>query len=359
MAVTTVLSSLSVRDFAYSQLLTQLSQYNSKQLVSDQKLAVGDYQQKVNSAKRTSAEWEGLRQDLDKARTFLSSLVSRVRNIENYVNDATTQAYGARNASATVEVWGYKATFDSKIRQVNTTADSASQSPNIIGNTEVSSYSYTTDIYGATATLSHHTLGTGYTIEDSDGKTWKRDPTTQLYLERFNSDGSSTGTKIDISTGITLVSYTASTGAISFTTEAGTSNEATYSGTLTATGLGVLDSWVYEGLTTDAGRTQALDDLHDAKDEVEVYLARYEAALAEAQYYDLHASEAVSGLNAKVSSLTASQLLALQELETGNQYVNGLNQALVESYAAVQYEYSKMLGVESNQLVQALLNTTA
>lgn len=358
MAVTTVLSPINIRAFADAQLLLQMSRYNSRQLVSDQKLAIGDNEQKIGTAQRSIEQWQNLRGDLSDAEQYLAALVSKVTTLSSYVSDLNTTAYSARNASADIEKYGARYTFDSKLRQLNNVANNQSITPNIVGSQATSSFSYETDIYGATDTLDHQFLGSDYYIIDSGGKRWEVEKTNQLILQQRDTDWSLTGKKADLTTGIQLDSYDTSTKAISFTIQPGTSEELAVSGTLYTSGLEILNSWIYEGLTTTTGRTNALNDLHEAQAQVDVYLALYKAAQAKAGFHDDRAASAITGLSSKVDSLTASQLLALQEVENEGQFIDGINQSLVNARAALRVEYYNLLKTTNPDLTQALVDAT-
>lgn len=358
MGIPTVLSTITARDLSNSQLLLRMDRYNTRERVDAQDRILGQAEQKIGQAERDIAAWNGLRDDLEKAEDFLSSLVQRVESIQATVQRMTTTAYTARNQTETSSN-SYKYAFDAGLRSINSAAEDSGLTPNLIGSSDVSDYSYFTNLSGASVTLEPYFLGSDYYIIDSAGKKWIREAENQLVLERREADsGIRTGEQASLATGIRLDSFDPDSGAVAFTIRnTGTGDwDQSFSGTVYRAGLKVLDSWLYDGLTTTDGRTNALTDLHRAKSAVDVQLARYTGALEGAKFYDDRAAVSVSGLTAKVDSLTTQGLLALQEADSQQQFVNGLNRSLVEASTAVRRQYFKMFGTDefARNLVDAL-----
>jgi hypothetical protein len=358
MGIPTVLSTMTVRDLANTQLLLRMDRFNTRERVAEQDRITGTSQQEINGAQRQIDRWNALRDDLDEAKNYLRSLVSAVEAIRSAVQGMTTTAYSARNRDDRSGDT-YKFAFDAGLRSINVQAEDNGLRPNLLGSATVSDHSYETDLSGATVSLEAYFLGSDYYILDSDGRKWVREPENQLVLQRRDADtGVATGEQASLSTGIRLDSFDPDSGAVTFTirnTGTGEWDQA-FSGTVHRSGLRILDSWLYDGLATDTGRTNALDDLHAAKSVVDVQLAKYDGALAVAEFHDGRAKASANGLDAKVDSLTTRLLLDLQEADNARQFVNGLNRTQVEASTTVRREYLKMFGVDefTRNLVDAL-----
>lgn len=357
MALTTVLTTLSARDLANTQLLLQMDRYNTSQRAVDQTQAAGASDHAISGIKRQIDGWGDLRKDLLKTTQFLEGMVRKVESIRDTVGTMTTTAYSARNQS-TLSSGSYKFRFDAGVRSINSAADDNGLTPNLIGSAEVSDYKYYTDLSGDSQTVGHYALGTDYYIVDTGGKKWVREPEAQLVLQRRDADsGATTGEQASLSTGIRLDSYDRTTNEVTFTIQPGTSEEASFTGTLHASGLKVLDSWLYDSLTSSAGRSNALEDLHKATSVVKVQLAKYNGALAKADFHNENANTTMTGLASKIDALTTEQLLALQKTDTERQLVSGLNRAKVEASTAIRREYFKMF--ETNPFTRALVDVLA
>ncbi|MEO5337627.1 MAG: hypothetical protein H7841_12140 [Magnetospirillum sp. WYHS-4] len=359
MGITTVLSTVTVREMSNAQLLLQMGRYNVTRRLDDQAEVVGVASQKIDSATRESAQWESLRDDLAEVGRYIQAVVDQVGSIQTTVKKMTTTAYSARNQDS-ISSDTYKFSFDAGLRSVNSAAKDNSLVPNLLGSAPVSDYSYKTNLSGEYATLEPHFVGSDYYILDSDGKKWVREADYQLVLQRRDATtGAATGEQANLSTGIRLDSFDTSTGAVTFTLQDPTTGawDDSYSGTVYRSGLKILDSWLYDGLATTTGRSNALIDLHRARSAVDVQLAKYQAALSAATYHDERAREGIEGLTNKVDSLTAQQLLALQEVDTKSQFVNGLNRLAVQANTNVRLEYFRMF--EANTFTRNLVDALA
>jgi hypothetical protein len=100
--------------------------------------------------------------------------------------------------------------------------------------------------------------GSEFSITDGEGQSWRYDRSTGTLAE-FNSwPDSPTGVSYPASA-VSVGAFDSGTGAITLNTPGGP-----IGGTLTRYGQGVLDSFLYNGLASDADVTRALDDVNAA-----------------------------------------------------------------------------------------------
>ena len=100
--------------------------------------------------------------------------------------------------------------------------------------------------------------GSEFSITDSGGKTWRYDRSTGTLAQYDSWPDRPTGVSYAASD-VSVGAFDSTTGAITLNTSGGPID-----GTLTRYGQGVLDSFLYNGLTTDADAQRARDDVNAA-----------------------------------------------------------------------------------------------
>jgi len=337
----TVLSPISTQNVGYNTLILQVGSYNQLKLTTEQQAIANDFQQKVNSVNLESDKYVDLRTDLDSVVKYLTRHQNRVQTIRDKVNELITLNWKAQYWGDDVSRPAYARAFDAVLNSINDTAENTSDIQNLLGSSEVSSYSYYSTISGQTETVTRTFLGTDYSIVDSGGNTWKRDPDYSRMLKQYDSTGAETGKSASISGGLRLDSLSDTT--VNFTIMPDTSSEESFTGTLSRSGLQFLDAWLYGELATSDGWTRASTDLNHAKVTIDAHLPRFKAAVETAQFYYNKADTAISGFRTLVDDYTIAQAIELQEAESAYQAENALSYSAVSNTQSLRNEYTKLL----------------
>jgi hypothetical protein len=141
--------------------------------------------------------------------------------------------------------------------------------------------------------------GTDFSITDSDGDTWRYDRSTGTLAEYTSFPDTPSGVSY-ASSAVSVASYDSGTGAISLNTPGGAVD-----GTLTRYGQGVLDSFLYNGLATDADVARALADVEAAIGQFGSHKALIGGAAATLEGRLGQLNLRINGLDDKIQDLIA------------------------------------------------------
>ena len=350
----TILTPVKARDWAIFALQAQLLRFNALNVAQKQGGLNAGFQQKVNSINLDADKWLDIQEDIKDAVVFLDKVVKRLETIRGHLDDMLSTAFKARDGD-THSAWTYPIKFDVSLRGLIATAEDQGGNPNLLGSAQHRSFTYKSNDIGETETVSRSFLGSDYYITDSTGKIWTRDRSSFLLRQRDATTGAKTGEFAALTGGLRLDSLSGS--AITFTTAPDTTDSTTYTGTLSTSGLDVLDAWLYGNLESSADRQRAEDDLHSAKNTVDLHLARLRSALATARFYESQSNVKLSAFSDLIDDKTTAHLLELQEVEDGNAQRNSLNTLIINAHRANSALYKKMFsGTPADALSQTRIN---
>ncbi len=333
-----VLDKINPRSYASSLLLLQIQLSNQVNLARQQKAINASLTRDINSINLQAGKWGNLKSDLWDSVNFISEAITRAESMQSKLETMSLTAYSAKYGDA-ISSATYPIQFDVALRGINSQAIDSSKSPNLLGSNN-SDYTYVTNINGATDTVSRQFLGTDYTITDTGGNIWVRDRGS-FVLRQYDSSYTATGNYSALSGGIRLDSISGAT--VTFTINYNSTAAQQFTGTLATSGLGLLDAWLYEDLTTSAGRARALTDVQQAQAEVKANTARLNGKLAMAKYNLNRASIKVTvSLNA-IDATTKSHMLKLQEAQSASGQQNAINAMLVNGANNTRNEYLNLL----------------
>lgn len=353
----TVLTPVKAQDWAGTILQYQLQRYNAKKLAQTQARITSKLSQDVNSTNRIVSSWKNLKGGIDDAVRFLEGTVSRAESIRGKIDGMLSTAFNAQYGDA-ISSWTYPVQFDVGIRAINRTAIDSRASPNLLGSATQRDFSYKTDLNFGTDQVSRTFLGTDYYIIDSGGLKWTRDRDSNILRQRNATTGALTGQYAALSGGLRLDSISGT--AITFTTAPNTTSATAYSGTFYTSGTGILDAWLYEDLTTSAGRTRATTDLHSAKSFIDGQLGRLKGELALARYYSANGQVQVDSLRNLINGKTAAGILKLKEAEDKSNQQAYISDISVNGAQMLRNEYLKLFSVyKVGSLVKALIDVNA
>ncbi|MHA1599094.1 MAG: hypothetical protein ACTSV1_10260 [Alphaproteobacteria bacterium] len=359
----TVLSPYSIQQAGYNTLQLQLANYNGLKLAVEQGRIADGYQQKVNSVNLDANKYRDLSGDLDDVVAFLTRTANRAEQISKKLDDLRTLVWKARywgnNGDGGISYEGYSQAFDAIVRSINSTANSTSDSPNLLGSAQHSSFTYYSTVSGQQETVTRTFLGTDYEIVDSGSNTWKRVGEFSKLLTQYDSTGAETGKYAHISTGISRDSLSGST--VGWTISPDTTDAESFTGTITLSGLKIGDSWYYDGLSSSDGWDKAKEDLDYAIAWANGNAARLNGALASATFYRAKADTAISGYRNLIDDYTIAQALELQEAESTYNAKNDISVLSAANNQAVRDQYSKLLTSSSSisPIFRTLIDLTA
>ena len=113
---------------------------------------------------------------------------------------------------------------------------------------------------------------------------------------------------------------------------------------MTRDGLGVLDSFLYDGFATAAGRSRAFEDLRAAKTTIDRELARFEDALKSARLISGQRDLNLASFVSLFDSSTAASVIELQAADSVRAFQNNFNTKLVNGVETARNELGKVLG---------------
>ncbi len=351
-----VLDSINPRSYASTLLLLQLQLYNNINLARDQKAINASLTQEINSINLQADKWSSLKSDLWDSVNFISEAITRAESIQNKLEDISLTAYSAKDGDATSS-WTYPIEFDVKLRGINSQAIDSRKSPNLLGSNN-SDYTYITDVYGTTDTVSREFIGSDYTITDSGGNVWVRDRGSFVLRQFDATTYAETGNYAALTGGIRLDSISGT--SVTFTIDYNSTSAQQFTGTLSTSGLGLLDAWLYEDLTTSTGRDRALTDVQQAQAQVQAEVARLNGELAVAQYNLDRASLKVGVSLDAIDATTRTHMLKLQEAEAASGQQNALSAMIVNGSNNTRNEYFNLLKLSyGGGLARALIDILA
>ncbi|HIJ45842.1 MAG TPA: hypothetical protein HPP50_06770 [Rhodospirillaceae bacterium] len=294
-----VLSNITRGDMTSATLFSRLLEAQQRQAELKTRVASGRYQSKINSSKREVGKWRTVKDDIATASSQIhgnlgriKSMASRIENMILTVNKAGQPTEGTTNTD------GYSATFDSYLKGLAKEADSSGKPPNLLGKFEPS-LTYKTGLHGTTASVQGAYVGSDYYIIDSDGKRWALNREAK-HIKRYDDYPNDPTNKVGgFKDGLRLDSISGDN--IDFTIAPNTATPESFSGTLHRLGIGIMDSWYYDGLSTDAARDRAITDLKAAQQAVNLEVTRYEVAARMAKFYEDRATAEIKGLREEVN----------------------------------------------------------
>jgi len=190
--------------------------------------------------------------------------------VETHLNSAKTELNLILGSTSTEDRAKAATAFNGYLDSINSQVNSANQlvdgfnNVNLVGNTEGPNwntdtiYTPTSDSGAGFAVVEGAFLGVDFQVTDSGGLNWRLDKTDNTFYQ-FKNDGTGERTGQSVSAeGLTVDSYDASTGAVTY---GGTGS---LSGTITRAGLGVMESQYYSDFADDTAVQSAIDDINSA-----------------------------------------------------------------------------------------------
>lgn len=194
--------------------------------------------------------------------TLMATVMSKLTKIETALNEIKTRLLTLTAASTPAERAEAAALLDENIGNINNYAHTAGDyGKNPIGKPQNASFK-TADIIAASSSGATYVKGkfqgAEFSITDGSGRMWRMDRATNELVEYDAWPDQPTGTRYAAGD-VSVASYDETTGAVTLDTPGGQ-----VSGTLERFGVGMLDSFLYNGLADDAAVERALADVNNA-----------------------------------------------------------------------------------------------
>lgn len=355
--MSTVLDKLSPTSWRDATLFSRVQTSYEEKMKSRTEEVAGGYQQRINSINAEIDKWRSVQSDVGTATSDLSTVLGTVKSLKAKINSMITtvnQAMQHKNDSD-FNAAGYAASLDSYLKGLHSDVASGSGrgTPNMVSKTEPT-YTYIVDIYNSTTSVNGNYLGSDYHIEDSEGKWWvpNRDSNS---LERFDSYPDTTsGIAAPFDEGVTIDNLSGD--SVDFTVGGSTASPTSYSGTISRSGLEIMDSWYYDGLSTDEGRQRALDDLYAAKEAIDLEVKRYEGALSVAKFYEERANSNIKSGRNEANQELLSQAAAVKEVQDSLTREYQQASGRIARAMAVKTDYARMFAPFITSKMGRLLN---
>lgn len=297
-------------------------------------------------------------EDLNKIISFLSNVVDRIKLIRKLADNLTAEVTKSDQFGS-----GDNAVqFDITLAHLSQVAAKTADEPNLLNSSSSDDFVFLTTGDGRVVTLSGAALGTGFTITETttsigtDFATFGNNQTTISSDHEFRVlrqvdplkdafPSTLPANFASISRDVRLDSIDKfDPNTVTITVFPGTTAAKTFTGTVSREGLGILDSFLYDGFTTAAGRSRAFDDLRAAKASINAELARFEGALKSARLILGQRDLSLAGFVSLIDSSTAASVIELHAADSARSFKNNFNATLVNGAETARNELGKILG---------------
>lgn len=324
--------------------LNQTNALRTPQIIQQQNKIQSVLQRELNQVSDEQIKLADLQTSVEDALKFISDAISRADLIRSRLDNAIGVTLKA-NAGDANTFGALSSSFDSFVNAIISTAETG-PSPNLLSELPQSSLTFPTNTRGSTFTLAPKFLGTNYTItEDVSGDVFVRVDSTKTFRETSAVDGSFTGNFGAIFGGLRLDSFDESTNAIGFTTSPATAGAQSFTGTLSKTGIGVGNAFIYDNLESQAGRDRAVSDLQSAKISIDQQLVRFKSALAQAQLAGSKTNRRSNELLLETETLRANASVEIQIIAARAEALNQLNVNALQSQKAFRQALLNLIPV--------------
>jgi len=327
-----------------SIFLNQTNALNNPQIVSQQNRIQSNLQRDLNKVGVEQFTQTDLKRGAESALKFTDDAIGRINLIRTRIDSAIKIALQADEGDAT-SFASLATTFDTFVNQIIDTAETG-PSPNLLSELPQSSFKFATNTGGSTFTINPVFLGSGYTItEDVSGDQFVRINSTKTIEEVSGTTGSFTGVSAPIFGGVRLDSFDSATNAIGITLAPSTAGATSITGTLSKSGIGVGNAFIYDNLESQTGRDRAIADLQAAKVILDQQIIKFNAAQAQAQLVFNKAETQLSDLLDKTDVLTAVAELKVQAVAAQAEKLNELNVNRLQAQTAFRKELTNLIPV--------------
>lgn len=302
-----------------------------------------EYDTKVQKQNFEKERWTQHSKLIEDARDIISNNFTRLEGIystlDRMLNTINSVELSQNDPESSFRPDGYAATFDSQLKSIYQSADESRVGTNLL-NSDSRELDYPISFNGVLSKVVGADIRPSYYITDSDGKRWQVETDTKL-LRQYESypDSPTTPSKVASFNRVdSLVVNSISGDNVTFTTSANTASAETRTGTLTRSGLEILNSWLYGNFTSAEGRDRAREDIAAAKEAIFLEKARYEMVKTTLTY---HSDVATS----QIRNIRDETIKIQQE---GQRKVANVQDELVRKYKAAQSALAQKFSMKAS-----------
>jgi hypothetical protein len=360
----------SANDVLFQRIKTNANQ----RLVQAQKQINDIAKQRLDAINVLNERWISVKAQINLAQAYVSTGQDTVKKISDTVLQLRISAASAGEPNANVKKW--REDYDMQVNKLNIFADSGTSASNLVGSINRIDYApnkveYRNDLGAGVTFLRGTYAGSDFRIEANDGTVWVPDlgsDILQAYsglqgaaLKYTTTDGQTVGRATSTRNGLKLVDYNPQSKQITLhVTIVSTDPPVVVSGTLKTAGIGVMQSWFYNGLETAEDRKRALRDLSAAEINLTSVNADLQRSKTQIDLDQRRVMRAFEDLTRQSVKARDDQQTRLDEVKvkTAQQYI--AMQANLKNLQTVQANYVNVFGsLIRDPFAQALLNITA
>lgn len=326
-----------------SDTLAKAFQAHAEKQITKKQQEIADRSQvEIDAAQREMMRWMPLTDAITSAQSNVAEAQTRVQDLDKTL----FKMIGTLNEPEDGDWSKAAAKFDGMRSALNSAGNSRDRS-NLLGSVQRgNSYKANQIEYQVSpnpndqATVFGRYVGADFKITMSDGSFWM--PSSTQQIQRYSSFPNGTvGYPQSTASGAAGVDGTFSELSLSFSVGKVVQPQQSYTGNLQREGLGILQSWLYDGLTTASGRARALEDIEHARDILKNVASSLEAAMTQVTS-DL--TKVQSHIDEQQQAMTSASAAANEEVQT---YV-------AKAQAEVQAQLTAAINVGATPAVQMI-----
>ena len=352
-----------------SAILNKILQTATERYSALQQVITDSASQKTAAIDTQNEAWISVKAQINNAQAAVSSgqdSIKRVSDNLSSIRDSVGMSHE--------DVEYYAGKFDDMINAISNEADSGGTT-SLVGNINRVDYSgneieYRNNPSLATSTITGTYVATDYRIKVDDGSVWVPDPGTdtithytalQGEAKEIETAGITLTESTSTRTGLKLASYDPATNKITMEVTINPDDPPQIvTGTLQRTGLGLMPSWFYGGLATDADRQRAYRDIDAASVNLTAASGQLQLAANQVGGDQRRADAALDDLTQQSVKVNSDQLDQQQALQAKSSRELSALQTNLQSLASTQSNYLNLLGgAVEDPLSQSLIDIQA
>jgi hypothetical protein len=355
-----------------NSLMTQI-RANAEHRIAEAKAQIDDLAQQRNDAINVQNErWISVKAQVNNAEIAVQNGQEAAGRVESTLLEMRTSITNTGEPGEDPKFW--KEMFDGQVNKINIEADNGSPASNLVGNinrldNSPNQIEYRNDLGAGSTTLTGTYIGSDFRIEANDGTVWIPDLGSDI-LQAYSGGGEAqkytvAGKQIDKATstrnGLQLVSYNAQTKQITVSiTIVPDDPPIVVTGTLKKAGIGIMQSWFYNGFASEADRKRARTDVNAAEVNLVSAQADLQRSAVQTGIDQKRVNRALDDLTSQTGKVRTQQMEDTQELQvkTAQQYL--AMQSNLQNLTQVQNNYLQAFaGFIDDPFAQATLNLIA
>lgn len=287
------------------------------QITKQQQAMATGYESEMSGYRDEMLKWTPVTDSINNAKTKVDGAVNKVMTLAKTVTQMISKLEAA-NLSSTTDWKAVAQQLDILRTTINSTGN-GNGSDNLVGSVRrADTYTGNTLTYvsgpnGQQTTIQGSYLGTDYDIRLADNTFFRATGMQTIQQYQAYPQGK-IGYSQSVASGNVSLDAPFDDNNLSFTVGTNTAAPTSYTGTTVERhGLGILQSWLYDGLTTAAGRQRAMEDFKAAQDKLNI---QYVNLATQQTFIQLQAKTAQDTVNTAQAKIQEVQARSQTELQT-------------------------------------------